>query len=75
MPGTSEQEGGDLVVLQKNCHMKVKAELSKASLLVCLHHDKIDDIAFTDIICFVKHMKIRQVAKRKKKGWLNQSKF
>jgi hypothetical protein len=53
MPGTSEKECGDLVILQKNCHMKVKALLSKASFLICLHHNKINDMAFTDIICLV----------------------
>lgn len=31
---TSEQESEDLVVLQKNCHIKVKAELCGASLLI-----------------------------------------
>jgi hypothetical protein len=33
--------------------MKVKALLSKASFLICLHHNKINDMAFTDIICLV----------------------
>lgn len=63
MAGTSEKECGDLIVLQKNCRIKVKAELSKASLLFCLHHTKINDIAFTEIVCLVKHVTIRQVAK------------
>jgi ABC-type sugar transport system ATPase subunit len=48
--------------------MKVKAELSKASFLICLHHNKINDMAFADITCVVKHGKIRQVAKRETKG-------
>lgn len=68
MSSTSEKECGDLAVLQKNCHMKIKAELSKASSLICLHHNNISDMAFTDIICLVKHGKIRQVAKRETKS-------
>ena len=68
MPNTSEQEGGDLVVLQKNCHIKVKAELSGASVLICLHHNKINDIAFMDIICLIEHRENHTKLQKNKKG-------
>jgi len=51
----------------------VKAELCGVSPLIWLHHKKINDIAFTDMICLVNNGKIRQdatkkgVADRKKK--------